>query len=608
MTDVQLPDCKHWEGRFHLTAEEKRELIQLIAAKGPGAIEAYIEERSRQDSLIAAKVSKWRAELLARAEALKRALEEQFSHRKAQAMAGLEQRERELHGQREAVQSQLQEFRLTRDARLAEVLRRSELVQVALSSAPPRPSAWKRLRQALRRLWLALLRALGLRKQPTSKRRPLLALLPSARGLGLDLGTLEAALWSDAMRGRVRSRLRGMTARERLRQLWQRMLGREDYETLAAKLMEEELRRQREAQERALGAEERAMAERLAQLAEDEAQAREREREEVERLERERDEALRKLREKAEREPVRRLGEEVREELEITGYLKGGRESPAITERLVDRFSQLVFEAEVKELPSHHRAAYGSYVEGEGVFRKEPLLSVDELGHMDLVGSAVQARLRHPHQRHIYEDDVLVYREMRASTTHVVLIFDTSGSMEENQRLDAAKRAALALYQAVKRDQKGNRVDLVVMETGVRRADILDAWMAKPKGFTNTGGALALARVILEKSRADRKLVYLVTDGLPEAMTLPNGEDIASYPDKCLDYALQEARRLAAIPGLGFVLLLLEPEDEMYVQAAEAIAKELAGKVMPTDPRELARKVLVDFDLHRKPMEAPRAR
>jgi Mg-chelatase subunit ChlD len=603
---VQLPDCGKWRGRFHLTAEQKRELVELIAAKGPGAIDEYLAAKAQEDRHIAAKVHALRAELLARAEALRRALEEQFHGRKQRLEAELQAREAELHGQREAAARRLDDFRLTRDVRLAEVLQRSDLVQLALSAPLPEPGPWKRFLAALRRLWHALLRALGLRKAP--RRKPLLAAFPAARGLGLDLGRLEAALGTDAMRQRVRSRLQALPPRERLRQLWQRLLGREDYESLAAKLMEEELQRQLRERERELGEEERAMAERLAQLAEQEARAREREREELERLEQERRDALRKLREQAEREPLKRVADEVREELAITGYLKEGPSGPSITQRLVDRFSELVFEAEMKALPSAHRAAYGSYVEGEGVFRKEPLLSVDELSHMDLVGSALQAKLRHPRQRHIYEDDVLVYREMRSSQTHVVLVFDTSGSMEENQRLDAAKRAALALVQAVKREHKGNRVDLVLMETSVRRADVLEAWLAKPRGFTNTGGAIALARALLERSRADRKLLYLITDGLPEAMTLPNGEDIASYPDRCLAYALEEVRKLKAMPGLGFAILLLEPEDEQYVKAAEAIAAEVQGKVMPTDPRELARRVLVDFGLQRKPMEAAPAR
>lgn len=611
MTDpraVSLPDCRAWEGRFHLSAEEKRELVELLAAKGPGALDEYIAAKAKQDGLVAQKIAAWRQELLARAEAVKRALEEQFAQRRAEAEADLQAKARELHGAREATEAQLQEFRLSRDARLADVLRQSEVVQLALNAPPPRPTLWQRLVRALARAWYRLLELVGVRKAARHRRRPLMAVLPATSRLGLDLGRLDAALHTDAMRQRVRSRLQAMSTRERLRQLWQRMLGREDYETLAAQLMEEELRREVERRERELGAQEKAMAERLAQLAEQEARARDREAEELARLERERDEALRKLREKAEQEPVRRLREEVKEELQLTGYLREGPGGPAITERLVDRFSELVFEAEVKALGRHHRASYGSYVEGEGVFRKEPLLSAEEVNHADLVGSLLQARLRHPRQRHIYDDDVLVYREMRASTSHIVLIFDTSGSMEENHRLDAAKRAALALVQAARRDNKANRVDLVLMETGVRRAEMLDAWLAKPRGFTNTGGALALAGAILRRSRADRKLVYLITDGLPEAMTLPDGTDIASYPDKCLAYALEQARALKALPGLGFAILLLEPEDEMYVKAAERIAAELGGTVMPTDPRGLARKVLVDYDARRKPMEAPRSR
>jgi len=43
------------------------------------------------------------------------------------------------------------------------------------------------------------------------------------------------------------------------------------------------------------------------------------------------------------------------------------------------------------------------------------------------------------------------------------------------------------------------------------------------------------------------------------------------------------------------IVLLLEPETEMYVQAATQIAKKAAGSLIVTDPKHLAGEMLVHY-------------
>jgi hypothetical protein len=42
-------------------------------------------------------------------------------------------------------------------------------------------------------------------------------------------------------------------------------------------------------------------------------------------------------------------------------------------------------------------------------------------------------------------------------------------------------------------------------------------------------------------------------------------------------------------------VLLLEPEEDMYVEAATKIAKRAAGSLIVTDPKHLAGEMLVDY-------------
>jgi hypothetical protein len=72
---------------------------------------------------------------------------------------------------------------------------------------------------------------------------------------------------------------------------------------------------------------------------------------------------------------------------------------------------------------------------------------------------------------------------------------------------------------------------------------------------------------------------------------------VAGHPDKAMAYAKEQARLLARERTVsGFVMLLLEPRDEMYVKAAETLAKEAKGRVLAVDPDELARTLLRQFE------------
>ncbi len=98
--------------------------------------------------------------------------------------------------------------------------------------------------------------------------------------------------------------------------------------------------------------------------------------------------------------------------------------------------------------------------------------------------------------------------------------------MEENDRILAAKKAVLALFKAVKRRDRRNIVDLVGFDTDVRPMDLVSVWESKPGGFTNTGAALKTAAELLRHSRSDQNLVYLITDGYPEAYTDKDGKSM----------------------------------------------------------------------------------
>ena len=72
---------------------------------------------------------------------------------------------------------------------------------------------------------------------------------------------------------------------------------------------------------------------------------------------------------------------------------------------------------------------------------------------------------------------------------------------------------------------------------------------------------------------------------------------MAGHPEKAMAYARKEARALAATPGFaGLTMLLLEPKDAKFADAARSLAAEAGGRVVDVDPQELARTLVGQYE------------
>ena len=599
---LRLPDCKGDYDTFGLTPEERRELVRRIAAEGAGAIDAFIREKEAQgDSSIARKVQKLKEELMRRAEELRRRLAEGFGEKEEAAEAEYRARLAELRSKEEELRGNIERLRGGAPLGLDAALRANPVIGIALdANVVTRPPWWRRALRALAKalrivlfpiLWLLRL-LLPKRKAPD---RAVLLMPGSVGGTALDRAG-DLYLSDPAFRSAVKQRLRAAPPAERARRAWERLLGREDYDSLARKAMESILAEEAERAEGKRREEEESLQRRLGELLEQEREAAAGRDGDLRRLEEEREREARALEEALRNAPESEVKEAIVDELKAAGLLRASGDALVPTLQLMDRFAALVHDDETRGGLGGARGAAGEYAEGEGHYVREPLRSAIEVSRMDIPASLLRARSRHPKVRHMFDDDVVVYREEREDALQVVLIVDRSGSMEERGRMDAAKRAALALHHAVKARNARSKVHLLLMDTSVRPVGLREIWETQPRGFTNTGAALRIARELASRSRGGRTLVYLVTDGLPEAYT-KDGEDVAGHPDKAMAYAKEQARQLARERSVsGFVMLLLEPKDEMYVKAAEALAKEANGRVIPVDPAELARTLLRQFE------------
>ncbi len=273
-----------------------------------------------------------------------------------------------------------------------------------------------------------------------------------------------------------------------------------------------------------------------------------------------------------------------------------------ITEALVEKFSEFIL-AEVMGRSSGMKDRRGRQISDAGVYEKARMRTIAEEPRMDMLQTLVNARINHPRDRGIEPFDVVVHREVTTSELHGVILVDVSGSMEENLRLEAAKRSVLALTQAIKRENPRNKVDLISISTRARPVTLKEIMTLEPHGFTNHQEGFALARTLLEGSRSDRHLLFLITDGLPEAYLDISGNPIAGDLEKAMDLTLIEVSSLVRVPDLSFEIFLLEPEDNTFIEAAKRIAKAGNGDVIVADPQELAYKVIGEYTTSGKVLE-----
>ncbi|MGI0129531.1 MAG: hypothetical protein ACREEC_05190 [Thermoplasmata archaeon] len=307
-------------------------------------------------------------------------------------------------------------------------------------------------------------------------------------------------------------------------------------------------------------------------------------------LEEERREAERRA--AADTENRVREGEERRLERELKerGFVAERGGELAVTYGLVERFARLLLEEESRRLPGDIRLSLrggGS----TGVYEKARLRRPEEVARLDLPSSLLAARMAGT--RHIDEATSYVYREVTSERVHVVLAFDRSGSMNEGGKLDAAKKALLALYVAVRRRYPDATIDVFAFDNEVQVLDLVELWECKAGAFTNTAEALRASHLLLRASRATRRELYLLTDGLPEAYTASDGRVRSGQLDVAMEHALDRARELATVSPLKSTVILLKSEHPEYETAARTVARTMGGELVVTDPVHLGVELLV---------------
>ena len=202
------------------------------------------------------------------------------------------------------------------------------------------------------------------------------------------------------------------------------------------------------------------------------------------------------------------------------------------------------------------------------------------------------------------EKDLVIEDTHHKSQMSTVLMIDISHSMilYGEDRITPAKKVAMALAELITTSYPKDTLDVIVFGN--------DAWPIKIKDLpylnvgpyhTNTVAGLELAMDILRRKRNTNKQIFMITDGKPSCLRLPDGQYYKNsngldqvIVEKCYNMAAQ-ARKMH-IPITTFMIA-----QDPYLQSfVEEFTKSNKGKAFYTGLKGLGEMIFHDYETNRK--------
>lgn len=304
------------------------------------------------------------------------------------------------------------------------------------------------------------------------------------------------------------------------------------------------------------------------------------------------------------------------EELKQKGYIKeqidtdgkGGPGSMKITEKteraIRKRALDQLFGKLKRSGSGNHKTSYaGKGDELAGEYRNFQF--GDPLERISVTESLKNAQVNHGiGDFYLAENDLVVEQTQFSAQMSTVLMIDISHSMilYGEDRITPAKKVAMALAELITTRYPKDTLDILVFGN--------DAWPIKIKDLpylkvgpyhTNTVAGLQLAMDLLRRKRNTNKQIFMITDGKPSCLQLPDGryyKNSVGLDDyivsKCYNMARQ-ARKLH-IPITTFMIA----QDPYLMQFVEHFTAANQGKALYTGLQGLGEMIFTDYQNNRQ--------
>ena len=297
----------------------------------------------------------------------------------------------------------------------------------------------------------------------------------------------------------------------------------------------------------------------------------------------------------------------IREEMNPNGQ-GGGDGSLKMSEKLErslrKRALDQIFGKLKRSAGGNHKTKYtGQGDEQAGEFRNYQF--GDALEQISMTESLRNAQINHGLGNfNLTEDDLVVEENMYKAQMSTVLMIDISHSMilYGEDRITPAKKVAMALSEFITTRYPKDTLDILVFGN--------DAWPIKIKDLpylnvgpyhTNTVAGLQLAMDLLRRKRNTNKQIFMITDGKPSCLNLPDGtyykNSVGLDPHivkKC--YMMARQARKLHIPITTFMIA----EDPYLMQFVDHFTAANQGKAFYTGLKGLGEMIFTDYEQNRR--------
>ncbi len=293
----------------------------------------------------------------------------------------------------------------------------------------------------------------------------------------------------------------------------------------------------------------------------------------------------------------------IREEIDPDG--KGAMAITSKTERAIRQqaLDQIFGKIKRSGQGNHKSKSTGIGDEHTGDFRAYQF--GDSLDKVSVTESLKNAQINHGiGDFKLSEDDLVVEETLHKSQMSTVLMIDISHSMilYGEDRITPAKKVAMALAELITTRYPKDTLDIIVFGNDAWQIEIKDLPYLKVGPYhTNTVAGLQLAMDILRRKRNTNKQIFMITDGKPSCLRLPDGQYYKNsngldkhIVNKCYVMA-QQARRLH-IPITTFMIA----QDSYLMRFVREFTYANQGKAFYTGLKGLGEMIFEDYETNRK--------
>tara|TARA_B100000768_G_C11284641_1_gene381427 strand:+ start:677 stop:1801 length:1125 start_codon:yes stop_codon:yes gene_type:complete len=293
----------------------------------------------------------------------------------------------------------------------------------------------------------------------------------------------------------------------------------------------------------------------------------------------------------------------IRDEIKPDG--KGGMAITAKTERAIRKgaLEQIFGKIKKKGAGAHKTNKAGQGDEFTGDLREYQF--GDSLDKISITESLKNAQINNGiGDFSLTENDLVVEDTQHKAQMSTVLMIDISHSMilYGEDRITPAKKVAMALAELITTRYPKDTLDVLVFGNDAWTISIKDLPYLKVGPYhTNTVAGLQLAMDLLRRKRNTNKQIFMITDGKPSCLKMPDGTYYKNsngldrfIVEKCYNMAAQ-ARKLH-IPITTF-MIAQDPYLQSFVENFTASNK---GKAFFTGLQGLGEMIFHDYETNRK--------